>query len=176
MSLDPQEQELFLSALKHRTLRRKEFLLQEGERCRHDHFVIKGSLRQYETDEEGRDNVMQFAFEDWWIGDWYSMLTGTPTVFNIDALEDTEVLMIEKTRLDELFLEIPKLERYFRIIMQHAFVALQHRILFLQKSAEERYADFYSRYGHFEQRVAQQHIASYLGISRETLNRIKNKQ
>jgi len=176
VSLDPQEQAHFTSALQHRSLRRKEFILQEGELCRYDHFVIKGSLRQYEIDDEGREHIMQFAFEDWWIGDWYSMLTGTPSVYNIDALEDTEVLLIDKHRLDELFLEIPKLERYFRIIMQHAFVAQQRRILFLQKPAEERYADFYSRYGHFEQRVPQQHIASYLGLTRETLNRVKNKQ
>lgn len=176
VTLTPDEQTLFLSALTHRHLKRRQFLLQEGELCRYDHFVVKGSLRQYETDDEGRDNVMQFAFEDWWIGDWYSMLTQTPSVYNIDALEDTDVLMIAKPRLDELFLEIPKLERYFRIIMQHAFVAQQRRILFLQKSAEERYEDFYGRYGHFEQRVAQQHIASYLGVTRETFNRLKNKR
>lgn len=176
VTLDTQEQAHFTAALQHRTLRKKEFILQEGELCRYDHFVIKGSLRQYEIDEEGREHIMQFAFEDWWIGDWYSMLTNTPSVYNIDALEDAEVLLIDKNRLEQLFLEIPKLERYFRIIMQHAFVAQQRRILFLQKPAEERYADFYSRYGHFEQRVPQQQIASYLGITRETLNRVKNKQ
>src|SRR5687768_6060979 len=101
VTLDPQEQAHFTASLQHRALRKKEFMLQEGEHCRYDHFVIKGSLRQYEIDEEGREHIMQFAFEDWWIGDWYSMLTGTPSAYNIDALEDSEVLLIEKNRLDE---------------------------------------------------------------------------
>lgn len=176
VTLDKQDQDKFCEALQLRKLRRRQYLLQEGDYCRYDHFVIKGGLRQYEVDEEGRENVMQFGFEDWWITDWYSMLTNTPTVYNIEALEDTEVLQIERAKLEQLFLEIPLLERYFRIIILNAFVALQRRVLFMQKSATERYEEFLVRYAHVEQRVSQQHVASYLGITRETLSRLKSKK
>ncbi|WP_298741414.1 Crp/Fnr family transcriptional regulator [uncultured Chitinophaga sp.] len=176
VTLAPAEREKFCAALQHKKLRRRQYLLQEGDICRYDHFVIKGGLRQYEVDDEGRENVMQFGFEDWWISDWYSMLTNTPTAYNIEALEDTEVLQIERVKLEQLFLEIPALERYFRIIILHAFVALQRRVLFMQKSSAERYAEFLTRYAHVEQRVSQQHVASYLGITRETLSRLKSRK
>ncbi|GAA0548428.1 Crp/Fnr family transcriptional regulator [Chitinophaga japonensis] len=175
VTLDKQEQDAFCAALQHRKLRRRQYLLQEGDICRHDHFVIKGGLRQYEVDADGRENVMQFGFEDWWISDWYSMLTNTPTVYNIEALEDTEVLQIERIKLEQLFITMPKLERYMRIIMLNAFVALQRRVLFMQKPSAERYAEFLRRYAHVEQRVAQQHVASYLGITRETLSRLRSQ-
>lgn len=176
VTLDQPDIEKFCNALQHKKLRRRQYLLQEGDHCRYDHFVISGGLRQFEVDKEGRENVMQFGFEDWWITDWYSMLTNTPTVYNIEALEDTEVLQIERAKLEQLFLEIPLLERYFRIIMLNAFVALQRRVLFMQKSAAERYAEFLVRYATVEQRVSQQHVASYLGITRETLSRLRNKK
>ncbi len=176
VTLGQPELEKFCAALQHKKLRRRQYLLQEGDYCRYDHFVIRGGLRQFEVDEEGRENVMQFGFEDWWISDWYSMLTNTPTVYNIEALEEAEVLQIERVKLERLFLEIPLLERYFRIIMLNAFVALQRRVLFMQKSAAERYAEFLTRYAAVEQRVSQQHVASYLGITRETLSRLKSQQ
>jgi len=176
VSFAPHEQEMFCGTLQHKRLRKHQYLLQEGELCQYDHFVIKGCLRQYEVSEDGKENVVQFGFENWWMTDWHSMLTNTPSIYNIDALEDAEILMIERSRLEQLFRDIPSLEIYFRKILLHAFSALQRRILYLQKPADERYADFFRRYAHFEQRVAQQHIASYLGITRETLSRLKSQQ
>ncbi|HVI46386.1 MAG TPA: Crp/Fnr family transcriptional regulator [Chitinophaga sp.] len=157
----------------HKKVPRKKLLLEEGSVCQGDYFVIKGCLRQYETDAEGRENVVQFALEDWWISDLYSMFTNTPSVYNIDALEDAEVLFISHANQEALFREIPVMNIYWRIIMQHAFVALQRRVLFLQKPLEERYHDFLQRYAYFEQRIPQHQIASYLGITRESLSRIR---
>ncbi|NSL86410.1 Crp/Fnr family transcriptional regulator [Chitinophaga solisilvae] len=175
VSLSPQEQELCCSLFTQRKFKKYQFLLQEGNICQYDYFVITGCLRQYEVNDDGREYVVQFAFENWWIADWQSMLHNKPSIFNIDALESSEVLMIEKNDLDRLFREIPAMDTYFRKMMTSAFLSLQRRLLFQQKTAEERYADFFNTYGHFEQRISQQHIASYLGITRETLSRIKSQ-
>jgi CRP-like cAMP-binding protein len=126
-------------------------------------------------DKKGREKIIHFGFENWWINDRYSWLTSTPSIYNIDALEDTEVLQIKKDTLEQLFVEIPLLERYFHIVLQHAFAYWQERILVLQKPAEERYAHFRKLYVHLEQRLSQQHIASYLGITRESLSRLRNR-
>lgn len=173
--LDEQEQQQFFAALKLVKLRRHQYLLQEGTVCRHDHFVIKGGLRQYEVDNKEKEKVIHFGFENWWITDRYSWLTGTPSIYNIQALEETEVLQIGKETLEQLFLSIPRLERYFHIVLQHTFAYWQERILVLQKPAADRYAHFRKLYGYLEQRLSQQHIASYLGITRESLSRLRNQ-
>lgn len=175
VTVSEQDLQSFFAALKKVNLRRNQYLLQEGTVCRHDHFVIKGGVRQYEVDDKGREKILHFGFEDWWITDRYSWLTGSPSIYNIQALEPTEVLQIEKDTLEQLFITIPHLERYFHIVLQHAFAYWQGRILVLQKSATERYAHFRNLYGHLENRLSQQHIASYLGITRESLSRLRNQ-
>lgn len=176
VTLSDQEKKTFCSTLIYKKFRRKQYLLQDGEICSHDYFVISGCLRQYEVSPNGRENTVQFAFENWWISDWYSMLHAQPSVYNIEAMENSEVFMIEKNELEKLYTEIPQLERYFRKILLNAFVSLQKRILFQQKTAEERYLEFMKNYSWFEQHLSQQHIASFLGITRETLNRLKSHQ
>ncbi|WP_143306910.1 Crp/Fnr family transcriptional regulator [Chitinophaga vietnamensis] len=176
VTFTPEETRLFCEALQYKKVRRRQYLLQEGEICRYDYFVVSGCLRQYEVSDNSRENVVQFAFENWWMSDWYSILSGTPTIYNIDALEDAEVILIEKSVLEKLFTQIPALDSYFRTMLLQAYAALQRRILYLQKPAEERYAEFIKHYSWFEQRVSQQHIASFLGITRETLSRLKSQQ
>ncbi|UGU17226.1 Crp/Fnr family transcriptional regulator [Sinomicrobium kalidii] len=167
------EKQHFFDALVLKTLKRNQFLLEEGEVCRHENFVTSGGLRFYETDETGNDNIIYFGFEDWWLTDKYSFLTGKPSRYNIQALENTEILSVDREKLEKLFLQIPSLERYFHIVLQETFAFWQNRILLMQKTAEEKYREFHHTYGHMEQRLSQQHIASYLGITRETLNRIR---
>jgi CRP-like cAMP-binding protein len=157
-----------------KSIRKGQYLLQEGDVCNHDYFVVKGALRQYYM-HDNKERVNQFAFKDWWISDWHSMLNRLPSLFFIDALEDSEVLQIDNGSLDALFEEVPKFDKFYRIIFQRAFSAQQKRIACMQKSAIERYEDFVSMYGHFEQHVSQTQIASYLGITRESLSRIKNQ-
>ncbi|WP_333597792.1 Crp/Fnr family transcriptional regulator [Chryseobacterium flavum] len=176
VSLTDQEKEIICSSLLCKKIRRKQYLLQEGTICTHDFFVISGCLRQYEVSPSGRENTVQFAFENWWISDWYSMIHNQPSVYNIEALENSEVFMIEKKRLEQLYTEAPALESYFRKMFMLAFVSLQKRVLYQQKPAEERYLEFTKSYGWFEQRLSQQHIASFLGITRETLSRLRGQQ
>lgn len=173
--LSEKEQQRIPSFFQSLPISKHQYLLQEGQVCRHEYFVLKGCCRQFEIDEEGRENVLQFSVEGWWISDLDSMLTQQPSLFNIDVLEAGEVLQIDKVKLDELFNEIPAVERYYRIISQKAFIALQRRILFLQKPALERYEEFVSRYPFLEQRLPQHQIAAYLGITKESLSRLRRK-
>lgn len=173
ISLNEDEQQIFTAALELKKLQKHEYLLQEGDICRRDHFVINGGMRQYEITPDGREHIIHFGFENWWITDRYSLITQTPSIYNIQALEATEVLQIDMKAIEALYLKVPLLERYFHLVLQQAFASWQGRILLLQKSAEERYLAFLSHYGHIEQRLSQQHIASYLGITRETLSRIR---
>jgi CRP-like cAMP-binding protein len=175
ITLDEPAQQIFCSALEWRKLRKHQYLLQEGDVCKRDYFVIKGGVRQYEVDTAGKERIIHFGFEDWWITDRYSLLTQTPAVYNIEALETTEVLEINMEALEELYKKIPLLERYFHKVLQQSYAIGQRRILLLQKSAEERYHAFLQDYGAIEQRLSQQHIAAYLGITRETLSRIRSQ-
>lgn len=170
------EKTFFLSLLKYRKLRKRQFLLQAEDPCKYEYFVLSGCLRSYYIDDKGQDHVVQFAVEDWWIGDMRAFITQTPAWLNIDALEDTEVLMLSYEALEQLYQKVPAFERYFRIRIQNAFVSEQLRLgNSLSKTAEERYLDFIKRYPQFEQRISQVQIASYLGMTPEFLSTLRGK-
>jgi len=177
INLTPEEEEHLKSFLRHRKLRKRQYLLQAGDPSLYETFVIKGCLKSYSVDNDGTEHIVQFAMENWWIGDLYSFLSGAPASLNIDAIEDSEVFCIEKNDLARLYLEIPKFDRLFRILFQNAFVAQQRRILSKNsQTAEEQYLEFISKYPTLEQRVPQHQIASYLGLSPETISRIRKQQ
>jgi CRP-like cAMP-binding protein len=173
--LTDDEFEKIISKFKSIKVRKHHFVLQEGNICNFDSFVINGSLRQYQVDKQGKVHVVEFAFRNNWISGCNSMTAEKPSIYNIDALEHSEIIQIEKSDLDNLFIEIPKLNKYFRKIFQSGFEVQQRRILFFQKTAEERYVNFYETYKNIDQKVSQFQIASYLGITRESLSRIKNQ-
>lgn len=174
ISLDSAETELFTSILEHTKVKRKGFLLRQGEVCKTENFIIKGCTRTYTIDENGFEHIVMFGVEDWWIGDLASFLTKTPTNYSIDTLEDTEVLQITQPNLELLYQRVPKFERFFRIIIQNAFIAQQTRInQNLSYTAEQRYKDFINRYPTLEQRIPQKQIASYLGITPQSLSRLR---
>ncbi len=176
IQLSPEEQQLLTSALTMRKLRKRYFLVQAGDLCHHEYFVNAGCLRAFITDPRGDDHNLLFATEDWWISDMQSYLTGLPATMSIEALEDCEVLAIEKGDLNRLFEQIPALNTWFRILLQNAFVAQQQRIFAsISYTAEERYAFFIQKYPQLEQRIPQHHVASYLGVSAETLSRIRRQ-
>jgi CRP-like cAMP-binding protein len=157
-------------------LRKRQYFLQEGDVCKYQAFVEKGILRSYTVDEKGNEHILQFASEGWWMADLSSFLTGEPSVFNMDALEDAELLLITKPSWEMLLQKIPKLEHYFRILIQNHLISTQKRLLqSLSEQAEERYIRFAKTYPECVQRVPQHMIASYLGISRETLSRIRKQ-
>lgn len=175
ITLTPEEEQYFTSLLKLKKIKKKGYLLQEGDISRHQYFVNKGCLRTYTIDEKGLEHIIQFAIEDWWTGDMFSFLTQTPARFTIDALQDSELLCLEKNALEELYVKIPKFERFFRHLLQNAFIALQERIVAnLSQPADERYCTFITKYPDMEKRLPLKQIASYLGITPESLSRIRS--
>lgn len=176
IDLDKTEADLFVSLLETRLLKRKEFLVRPGDICRYEHFITRGCLRTYSVDESGFEHILMFGVEEWWVGDLYSFLTQKPATYFIQALEDTEILQISKNNLDNLYREVPKFERFFRILFQNAFIALQQRIdQNLSLTAEQRYLDFVSKYPNLEQRLSQKLVASYLGITPVFLSILRRK-
>lgn len=176
IKLNIEEIELIDSLFTPKNLKKKEFLLRSGETCRTESFIISGCLRTYSIDENGFEHTITFAIEDWWTGDLLSFLTETPSFYNIIALENTEILQITKIDLDKLYLEVPKLERYFRLLIQNAYVSQQQRInQNLSQTAEQRYLEFIGKHSAFLQRIPQKHIASYLGITPVFLSMLRKK-
>jgi CRP-like cAMP-binding protein len=176
VELTEEEQEACKQYFKVKKLRKRQFLLQEGEVCKYVAFVNKGALRRYTVSEKGEEHILQFAFEGWSIADLYSFITGEPSTSYIDALEDCEVLLMSKQNQEELMNVIPKMQRYFFLNIQNAYVALQRRMTAaISLTADEKYLDLVKTYPHIVQRVPQHMIASYLGISPETLSRLRKQ-
>ncbi len=139
IALDDAEISFLLSSLKVKKLRKRQYFLQEGDVSKWQAFVCQGCMRVFEVDEKGVEHVIQFAPEDWWVGDLYSFYTGQPTRLNVEAMEDTELYIFDKDALDVLYEKIPKFERYFRLLMQNALIALQERVLSsMSRTASER--------------------------------------
>ena len=138
------------------------------------YFIIKGCFRQYIINNKGTEQTLQFGIESWWITDYLSFHNNTPSHFYIQAVENSEIIAIDKTVLESLLIQIPKLERYFRIVSQKTFGAAQMRIKFLfTMSAEERYRHFNTLNPEFVQRVPQYMLASYLDFSAEFMSKIR---
>jgi CRP-like cAMP-binding protein len=157
-------------------LRKKQYLLQDGDVCLYTAFVEKGLLRSYTIDEKANEHIIQFAMEDWWISDMYSFFTGEPSAYSIEALEDSELLLINRKAYDEMLIVIPKMERYLRILVQNSLIAMQRRLNSkLSLSAEENYKNLIASCNNIIQRVPQHMIASFLGITPETLSRIRKQ-
>ena len=159
------------------SLKKNEFLLKEGQVCRSMYFVEKGCLRMYFINKKSVEQITQFAIENWWLSDYFSLMDKSHTDYYIQAIENSEILAINNLIFDNLLKEIPSLEKYFRIIMQKAVAASQHRAkLQYQMSKEEFYLHFVSSFPEFNQRVPQYMIASYLGLTPEYVSELRKKR
>lgn len=169
-----QELELIESVSKIKKLRKRQYLLQEGDVWRFNAFVCKGFVRSYFIDYKGQEHIMNFAPENYWTGDRDSLATELPSKYNIDALEDSEILLIKKTDFEMLCKTIPSFNDLINSIIQKSFVVSQDRIhINIALSAEEKYRNFVSKFPQIANRIPQHMIASYLGISPETLSRVR---
>lgn len=176
VNLSEEEEEFIKQYLTPKKLRKKQYLLQEGDVCKHIAFVEKGALKAYVVDDAGAESIIQFALEGWVISDLYSFLTGEPATYNIDALENAELVLISKSAHEELLKKLPKYETYIRLQITGAYIALQKRLTsIISLPLEERYKNFLAVYPNIAQRVPQHMIASYMGLTPETLSRVRSR-
>ncbi len=177
ISLDEEEISYFISLLKEKKVSKKTTLLMEDKVCKEIFFVKSGALRAFYVDKLGKESTIMFAITDWWITDMFCFINAQPAMLNIESIEDSTVLQLQKNDLDNLYIKVPKFERFFRIIMQNAYIREQLRVIQnLSLSAEERYNIFLDKYPQIVKQITQKQIASYLGITPEFLSAIrKNK-
>ena len=177
IQLNEQEADFFISLLSFKKIKRKEFILNSGRVCSNYYYVIKGCIKKYYINSEGKERVFEFAIENQWISDQNSFWMQTSSIFDIEAIEDTEIIQLKRTDIESLLTQIPKFERYFRLIGNDLLFKHERRIKQnLSCSAKERYKDFLQDYPNIEPRLSQRQVASYLGISPEFLSSLRNKK
>jgi CRP-like cAMP-binding protein len=177
IDLTEAEQAYFASVLKIRRLLPRQYLVQQGEVCKYESYVCKGFLRSFYVDEKGNEHTLHFAMEDWWISDSMSLHLQVPATRNIVALEASTLIQIEKNALEQLYLDVPAFERFWRIMEQKAAIAQDQRILnAISMTGAERYEALITKYPTLEQRLPQRHIASYLGITPVFLSQIRKNR
>lgn len=175
ITLDKSEQDYFVTKLIVKECNKKELVLQEGQVCKYAYFINKGCLRYY-YNIEGRENTAQFFFENGWYTDYDSFLTGKPTQQNIETLEKTQILLLSAKDLQQLFVEIPKFERFGRLMAEKAFLGIRQRNEMLENlTAEDRYLTLLKERPKLFERIPQHYIASYLGIKPPSLSRIRKR-
>ena len=176
VDISPEEFQRFVAHFRPRRVKRKEHLLMEGDIAREQYFINSGCMILYSVDESGERHVIQLGFEEYWMGDLYSFFGNEPTTFHVQALEDSEVLCLHQRDFDRALRETPIIERFFRLLIQNAYVNTLRRINRSQADpAEKRYLALLDKHPDIQQRVAQHIIASYLGIKPQSLSRIRRK-
>ena len=176
ITLTPKEQAFFLSKTEIRHYKAKTILQNAGQVCKEGYFVNSGLLRSFNINDNIVEHVLSFACEGWWISDMYSLLSQKPGNLFIEVLEDAEVVALSKENQEQLYLEIPKLERFFRILIENSLVANQERLMDnLSLTAEERFEKFCKKYPGLIQKVPQKQIASFIGVTPEFFSKMKSR-
>ena len=176
LPLDEKEIAFVKEIFKERRVKKRQFILQEGEICKHNTFVFEGCFRMYLVDDNGKEHNLQFAIENWWVGDIGSFFTDQPSKLNVEAIENSIILQAKKEDQLKLFTDYPKFNQIFRVLAENAMVSLQRRVLLnISSTAEERYIDFLERHPKLFNRISNVQIASYLGVTPEFLSTIRKK-
>lgn len=176
ITLNHQEELLFLSKVETKHFKSKTLLLNAGEICKYSYFVNSGLLRSFNINDNIVEHVLSFACKGWWIGDMYSLLSQKPGNLFIEVLEDAEVVLLSKENQEILYTKIPKLERFFRILAENSLVTHQERLMDnLSLTAEERFEKMCKKYPTLIQKIPQKHIASYIGVTPEFFSKMKNR-
>jgi CRP-like cAMP-binding protein len=174
IQLDNEESIYFTSLISSRHIARKEIILEEGQACKKLWYVHSGAMRSYCLDKEGKESTIMFAVADWWVTDMYCFLNEKPAMMYIEAIEDSCIMELSKANFEKLLVDVPRFERFFRILMQNAYTREQLRIIEnLSLTAEQRYESFLRKYPHIAITVTQKQIASYLGITPEFLSAVR---
>ncbi len=174
--LNEEEQSFLQTLFRHKKYRKNQYILQQGDIARYESFIIKGLTRTYFVDDKGQEHIIYFSPEDYWVGDLYSHYSDKPSCFNIDCIEETEVLQITKQDIERLCLEVPKMNIFYRHLYRSCIIAHENRTTsVLSKSTMERYMEFIEKYPQLEQRVPNHQIASYLGITPQSLSRLRKQ-
>lgn len=176
VELNEDEVQTLLKYVRPHYLKKKEYLLKEGQICKGNYFVEKGCLRMFFINDKNAEQITQFALETWWLADYFSLADNTPSEYYIQSIEKSEILSVDAQLQDNLLRELPQLEHYFRIVMHRALAASQLRIKYLYElSKEDLYMLFTSSFPEFVQRVPQYMIASYLGLTPEYVSELRKK-
>ena len=174
LRLTEEEQTIIEAKFRHKNLRRKQYFLQEGDICKQIAFIVKGAARMYSIDEKGHEHIVRFGLESWWLGDHESYNLLTPSRFHIEMIEDTDLLVITTMHAHQLRDEVKGFDLTIKAMDKQLAIATQKRIhAAISMTAEERYEDLIKTYPQFLQRFPQNMVASYLGISPETLSRMR---
>lgn len=177
IELDDHSIEVLNTYIKPITLKKKDFLLKEGQVCRSIYFVEKGCVRMYFLNDKTSEQITQFALDSWWISDFMSFMDSKPSEYSIQTVEKSDILSIDVCSFEAMLKELPQMERYFRIVMQRAWAASQLRIKYMfELSKEEFYNHFCTSFPEFLQRVPQYMIASYLGLTPEYVSELRKKR
>jgi CRP-like cAMP-binding protein len=176
LTLTEEEKQAVRKSFSEKRVKRRQFILQQGDVSRLNTFVVEGCFRMYMIDDNGKEHNLQFAIENWWIGDIASFHSEEPSKLNIEAIENSIILQIKKEDQLRLFVDYPKFNRIFRVFTENALISFQRRVLQnISSTAEERYIDFVNRYPDFFNRISNVQIASFLGITPEFLSNIRKK-
>lgn len=176
LPLTSEEESLIEATFQPKNLRKKQYFLQEGDVCKYVGFIVKGAMRQYSVDDKGVEHIVHLYIENYWAGDRESSIMLTPSNYNIDAWEDTEMLIITRAEMLDLMEKIPALVKMIRLMDERNAIANQRRLSStISNTAEKRYEEFADNHPQFIQRFPQHIIASYLGITKETLSRIRKQ-
>lgn len=176
VSLTAEEASFLTSKVTYRKYSKGQYIVQQGDVCKHQCFVVSGCTKTFHIDDSGQEHIVMFSIENWWTSDMGSFISKIPADYNIQCIEDTELIMFSSEAMEELYSKIPKLERFFRQIIERALVASQKRIVrSFSLSAKDRYLYFRNQYPKIEKLIPQYMVASYLGITKEFLSKIKKE-